>query len=70
MQKQRAFYIGGIVVVIAIIWILVSLYCLPYISARESARRVQCTNNSRQLTLATLNYHDVNKVFPRAGKIT
>jgi prepilin-type N-terminal cleavage/methylation domain-containing protein/prepilin-type processing-associated H-X9-DG protein len=68
MLRRTAFTLVELLVVIAIIGILVSLLLPAVQAARESARRVQCTNNVRQLTLATLNYHDVNKMFPKGGK--
>ncbi len=42
-----------------------SLFLLPAIqAAREAARRSQCVNNLKQITLAMQNYHDNYKAFP------
>jgi len=63
-QKKSAFTLVELLVVIAIIGVLVALLLPAIQAAREAARRTQCANHLRQLTLAALQFEDVNKKLP------
>ncbi len=64
VARSRGFTLVELLVVIAIIGILVGLLLPAVQAAREAARRMQCSNNLKQLSLAVLNFESAYKRFP------
>ncbi len=69
-MRKKGFTLVELLVVIAIIGILIGLLLPAVQAAREAARRMQCTNNMKQVSLALQNYHDVNNSLPTTSSFS
>ena len=70
VRSRLGFTLVELLVVIAIIGVLVALLLPAVQAAREAARKIQCTNQIRQLGLAVLNFESTTKRLPPGGVIS
>ncbi|TWT86018.1 putative major pilin subunit [Posidoniimonas polymericola] len=67
VAESRGFTLVELLVVIAIIGVLIALLLPAVQSARESARRIECKNHLKQISLAALNHESTHRHLPTGG---
>lgn len=67
LRREAGFTVVELLVTISIVSLLVAITSPAIQSARESARRIECKSNLKQLGMACIGHHDVHGHFPTGG---